>query len=99
METAPGPRCGSGAIAVAGSTATEGLTAWDAPGSRVGGSADEAADLDGAGRDRRAEGRDLILGRLRDQGVVLVEGCEQHALVRERADVVLPADAAAGARL
>src|SRR4051794_29323677 len=68
------------------------LAAWDAPGCRGVGSADEGADLDGAVDERGLEGSDLVLGRLRDLTVVIVERGQEHAVVGERAAVVLAAE-------
>src|SRR5689334_8326283 len=98
METAPDPRCGSRAVAVL--VRSRGRSAaWDAPSSGVLRGADEAADLDGPGHERVLQGRKLVLGRLLDLAVVVVEWRQQDAVVGERAAVVLATHVAARARL
>src|SRR5438034_5774930 len=78
MQTAPGPRCGPGAV---------GSVGWVAPG-WLAAAPEEAADRDAAVGELRLQRVDLGLEICRELAVVVVVRSQQHAVVLDRAGVV-----------
>src|SRR5206468_8367926 len=78
MQTAPGPRCGPGAVGSVGWVVSGWLAA--AP--------EEAADRDAAVGELRLQRVDLGLEICRELAVVVVVRSQQHAVVLDRAGVV-----------
>ena len=85
-QTAPGPRSGPGAV--------DGLRFGSS--TTLAAAPEEGADLDAAVGDRRPQRLDLGLELGRDLAVEVVERREEHAVVGERARVVLAAEVATG---